>query len=73
MEDIKDICKQRETRFRHIYPESDVHIIDTMVFPNKDNKAIIQAAFPDGEFFFIVDEHSVSSSYNSLDDAKRHL
>lgn len=57
-------------QFRFIYPENEIHIVGIHEFKDK---AIVTANFPDGRYFFVVDEHSVSYSYDTFDRARAEL
>lgn len=64
-ESIIDECKKS---FRRVYPEFTPIVLGA----SKDRRSvIIQCDFPDGTYYFRVDERSVSSGYKSLDDADR--
>lgn len=54
--------------FRNVYPERSV--IPGYIEPLDDEKGIVEGKFPDGTFFFIVSENSVSSSYDTFERAK---
>lgn len=63
-------------QFRRIYPEREISAFAEAFNPDKKGEAsnfIITADFPDGTFYFTVDSYSVSSSYNTKEDAKRSL
>ena len=51
-------------RFRKVYPESFIEInkIKAVAF-------ILQVTFPDGVFYFVVDEDTVSNSYITYNQA----
>lgn len=54
---------EAEKSFRRIYPEKEVRIRENSEIDKKHN--IIEAAFPDGTFWFAVSDRMVSASYNS--------
>ena len=56
--------------FKRIYPEEYVRI---MSLEQVDQHYILETLFPDGVFWFIVDECSVSNAYKSYADARRNL
>jgi hypothetical protein len=56
--------------FKRIYPETFVKIVR---LEQVEERYIIQATFPDGNYWFIVDDCSVSNSYDSYSDARRNL
>ena len=56
--------------FRKVYPEKEIIVINCHI---QNNKGIIEASFPDGVYYFVVTENSVSSSYNSLKEAKNSM
>lgn len=65
MKSIIDECKKS---FRRVYPE----FTSIVLCASKDKcNVIIKCDFPDGTYYFSVDEKSVSSGYKSLDDADR--
>lgn len=56
-------------RIKSIYPEFRPYFLGV----SKDKTCLITAVdFPDGTFFFRVSENSVSSAYNSVEDADRY-
>lgn len=67
-ETIKELVNKFRESFRTVYPEKEVRII--IVNAMNENEAIIHAVFPDGSFFFIVTENTVSHSYDSFEKAK---
>lgn len=62
----QDIIKM----FRSVYPEPQIQISRYEIH---GSKAIIEAYFPDGVFYFVVTKNSVSSAYNSYDYAIKQL
>ena len=56
--------------FRRIYPEDFIQIFSVEEI---GENYIFGVDFPDGTFYFVVTEYSVSSSYNSFDEAKRAI
>ncbi len=52
--------------FNRIYPE-----FRGIIVAETNDGVIIEADFPDGTFYFKVTENMVSSSYNTLEDAKK--
>jgi len=54
--------------FRRIYPEQEVQIRSAS--KETDNQFIVHAVFPDGDFWFVVNNNSVSASYDSRAKAK---
>lgn len=63
-------------QFRRIYPELEISAFFEAFNPDKKGEAsnfIVTADFPDGTFYFIVTENSVSSSYNTREDAIRSI
>ena len=52
--------------YRHIYPDFPGHIVTK----TKDCY-IFETEFPDGTFYFRVDDSMVSCSYDTLEDALR--
>ena len=56
--------------FKKIYPEEFIRIVR---LEQVEERYIIQATFPDGNYWFIVDDCSVSNSYDSYSDARRNL
>lgn len=62
---VRDECKKS---FRKVYPEFTPIVLG--VCRDKQN-VLIQSDFPDGTFYFRVNERSVSAAYNSLEDADR--
>ncbi|MEE3344714.1 MAG: hypothetical protein VZS44_11510 [Bacilli bacterium] len=56
--------------FRKIYSEQEIKIRNINLF---DNCSILEADFPDGTFYFVVTNNSVSSSFNTYSDAKRSI
>lgn len=56
--------------FRRIYPEDFISIFYTEEI---GEWWIIGADFPDGSFYFVITEDSVSSAYNDYDSAKRSI
>lgn len=64
-ESIVEECKKS---FRRVYPEFTPIVLGA----SKDRcNVIIQCDFPDGTYYFRVDEKSVSTGYKSLDEADR--
>lgn len=61
-ESKSDCSKKFIAQFREVYPEKEVQIVSCECF---GDKAIIDAEFPDGEFWFVVSKNTVSRSYNS--------
>ena len=57
-------------QFKRIYPESFIRVLNA---DKVKDKYIISAYFPDGIFYFVVSENSVSSSYDTESDAKRRI
>jgi len=57
--------------FKRIYPEDFIRVLRVNIID--ENTAILGTAFPDGLFFFVVGNGSVSSSYNSEDEAMRYI
>lgn len=55
--------------FKRIYPEPEITIVDILML---DHNCIMTVDFPDGIFYFIVDEKTVSNGYKNIDDAKRY-
>ncbi len=56
--------------FKQVYPERDIMIYHCNIF---GEKAIVTAEFPDGTFYFVVTERSVSSAYRSFEDAQKAI
>lgn len=56
--------------FRRIYPEDFISIFFTEEI---GEWWIIGADFPDGSFYFVVNDYSVSSSFDDYDSAKRSI
>lgn len=54
--------------FKRVYPEPEINIIDIKLFKNN---CIMTVEFPDGIFYFVVDDNTISHSYKNFDDAKR--
>ena len=52
--------------FNRIYPE-----FRGIIVAETNDGVISEAYFPDGIFYFKVTENTVSSSYDTLEDAKR--
>lgn len=58
-------CKKQ---FLRVYPEFKPHFLGA----SQDKKSLIaECEFPDGTFYFRVDEHSVSSAYKTMEEADR--
>jgi len=53
--------------FKRCYPEKFIRVRALNV--QTENAGIICAEFPDGLFYFVVTPISVSSAYNTLEDA----
>ena len=53
--------------FRRVYPEREVTIEENYTVDSKHNA--IRAGFPDGSFWFIVTDRTVSESFDSLKEA----
>ena len=64
-ESVIDACKRS---FNRVYPE--FHAFPLGVAQNKQ-ELIFECEFPDGVFWFRVNERSVSSAYKSKEDADR--
>lgn len=64
-ESVIDECKKS---FRKIYPEFTPIVLGAC--QDRCN-VLIQCDFPDGTFYFRVNESSVSAAYRSLEDADR--
>lgn len=63
-----DVIDSAKKSMKRIYPEFSSFPIGI----SKDKKNVIfKCLFPDGTFFFRVDESSVSSAYRTADDADR--
>ncbi len=60
--------EQCEKMFRIIYREFKFRVIGASM---DRMHVIIECEFPDGTFYFRVDENSVSQSYNTKEDADR--
>ena len=58
-------------RFRKIYPESFIEINEIKAISDEINLVafILQVTFPDGVFYFVVDEDTVSNSYITYNQA----
>lgn len=64
-ETIVEACKKS---FARVYPEFRPIILGV----SQDKTClIVECEFPDGTFYFRVSENSVSSSYNTAEDADR--
>lgn len=64
----EQLVEEAKKLFRRIYPELKPHVLGV----SRDKTSIIiECEFPDGTFYFRVDDNSVSSSYNSMEDADR--
>lgn len=62
---VLDRCKKQ---FSSVYPEFRGYPIGA----SSDKTCLIfSCSFPDGQFYFRVDERSVSSAYDSKEDADR--
>ena len=59
------------TMFRRFYPEKNVHIYSIKEISG--DKTLIEAKFPDGIFYFIVHGNTVSPSYDTENEALRHV
>ncbi len=56
--------------FKKVYSERDIMVNNCNIF---GEKAIVTAEFPDGTFYFVVTERSVSSAYRSFEDAQKAI
>lgn len=64
-ETIIEECKKS---FKRVYPEFRPYLLGA----SRDRTCIIvECEMPDGTFYFRVTENSVSSSYNTAEDADR--
>ena len=54
--------------FRTIYPEKEVHINYCV---KVNDKYLISTTFPDGDFYFIVSNNSISCGYATKEMALR--
>lgn len=52
--------------FRRVYPEKEIFCSASKI---DDEHYLIDATFPDGEFYFVVEKNIVSCSYNTKDAA----
>ena len=57
-------------QFRAIYYEDEIKIRDVKKI--SPEKAILEAEFPDGVFYFVVSENSISRSYDTFEIAEKH-
>ena len=64
-------AKNAERLFRTIYPESDIVIAE--ITPQFDEYCLIKTVFPDGEFYFVVGESSISSGLRTKEAAGLYL
>lgn len=64
-ESVIDACRKQ---FLRVYPEFRPHFLGAC----KNKQAlIVECEFPDGTFYFTVTENSISSAYNTKEDADR--
>ena len=64
----ESVVDNAKKQFSRIYPE----FFSFPIGISQDKKAVImECEFPDGVFYFRVEDSSVSSSYNSKEDADR--
>ena len=64
----ESVVDNAKKQFSRIYPE----FFSFPIGIGQDKKAVImECEFPDGVFYFRVEDNSVSSSYNSKEDADR--
>lgn len=56
--------------FKKIYPERDITCFASKI---NDTYWLIEASFPDGEFYFIASKNSLSSSFNTKEDALKSI
>lgn len=64
----ENVIDSAKRSMKRIYPEFPSFPIGV----SKDKKSVIfECLFPDGTFYFRVDESSVSSAYRTIDDADR--
>lgn len=64
----ESIIEASKKSFRRVYPE----FTPIPLGASQDRcYVLIQCDFPDGTFYFRVNENSVSSAYKSLEDADR--
>ena len=62
---VLEACKRT---FSRIYPEFRYRVLGVT---QDKQELIFECYFPDGTFYFRVNENSVSSSYNTRDEADR--
>lgn len=65
----KELKEEYRRLFKRVYPEPEITILDILML---DNNCIMTVDFPDGIFYFVVDDYTISNGYKNLDDAKRH-
>lgn len=66
-ESILESCRKQCLR---VYPEYPAHFLGV----SQDKESLIaEITFPDGTFYFRVTENSVSSAYNTLDEADQYV
>lgn len=64
----ENIIEEAEAQFKRVYPEFFSHAIGSS---NDRKYVIIECEFPDGIFWFKVNENTVSRAYSSKDEAAR--
>lgn len=65
--DVSDAIKA----FKRIYPEDSIQIFKTKQIYN--NTYILGASFPDGDFYFVIDGNTVSSSFDDYNSARKSI
>lgn len=65
--DVSDAIKA----FKRIYPEDFIQIFKTKQIYN--NTYILGASFPDGDFYFVIDGNTVSSSFDDFSSARKSI
>lgn len=72
MPDISELKEKYKREFRRIYYEPEIRLLKIIIVD--EGTAIIYAHFPeDGSFYFVVQEHMISCSYDSLEEAQRSI
>lgn len=71
MSDIQELKEKYKREFRRIYYEPEIKLLKIIIVD--EGTAIIYAHFPDGSFYFVVQEHMISCSYDSLEEAQRSI
>lgn len=63
------VIEECKKQIKRIYPEFRYRLLGA----SKDKTALIaEIDFPDGIFYFRVDERSISSAYRTVEDADRY-